>query len=315
MENTSSQRVRLQYRPYSLDPDFPVFAFIGQNKPLQPLPEVRTGAYAERYMHLHNCIEITCVTCDTARLYVENDMHIVHRGDVIIIFPFTSHFLTEEGQQTSCDYLYFDPAMLLTSFMPGQLTRFSFFCERRSDCIILPGMRHEEIRLLIRHILRELSTQDAEYRPYVSSLLVALMVEMMRSQSTLPDRPQPSAPSLLSIMPAVQHINDAYMQPITLQQLQKLCHLSGTQLRRVFHSVMGCAPLAYIQQVRIGHACDLMLSSRTSLTEIASSVGFDSISSFHRQFVRYHGCSASQWRKEHAMENTRHLPASPYRAE
>ena len=41
-------------------------------------------------------------------------------------------------------------------------------------------------------------------------------------------------------------------------------------------------------------------------------VGFDSISSFHRQFVRYCGEAPSRWRRDNTRENALHLPQTPY---
>jgi len=306
--------VRLQYRPYTLDPAFPVFAFSGQNRPIasfRPLVEDGDGS---RYMHLHNCVEITCVSCPAARLHVEKETYALRRGDVVVIMPFTAHFIHEEPGGEPCGYLYFDPQQLLTAFSPGLLTRFPEYAERRCSCLIIPAEERSAAGDYVMQILRELTERRAEHRACVSGLLIALMAETARFGNAQPENVQRPAGSVLSIMPAVQHINDCYMQPIGLGTLQSLCHLSGTQLRRVFHAVMGCAPLAYIQQVRIGHACEQLLSTQKSLTEIASAVGFDSVSSFHRQFVRYHGEAPSRWRKLHAGENLTRLPERPYDA-
>lgn len=315
MTQTDARRtVRLQYRPYTLDPAFPVFAFCGENKPVNPLHQLNQNAEHARYLHLHNCVEITCVRSETARLYAENEVHLLRRGDVVMVSPFTAHFLCEEGEGSGGDYLYFDPALLMASAPPGLLNRLDGFFGSRCACMILPAGSGEEIARLTERIIRELNRRDTEYRALAGSLLVALMVETTRYQERRPDARQSAAASVLPIMPAVQHINDHYMQPVSVKTLCELCHLSGTQLRRVFHAVMGCAPLAYIQQVRISRACEQLLSTRRSLTEIAASVGFESVSSFHRQFVRYHGEAPSVWRRHHVGDHTRQLQPLPYDA-
>lgn len=314
MTDAVNPSIRLQYRPYTLDPQFPVFAFAGRNKPSNPLHRLNDGTVHARYMHLHNCVEITCVSCSSARLYVEKEAYDLSRGDLVIVMPFTAHFLMEDGTEPFCDYLYFDPTQLLTCFMPGMLNRFPLFSGARGSCLIIPRQQQGALEGQTLRIIRELQEQQGEYQLNVCSLLTSLMVEAGRFHAARPAAMQQTASPVLSIMPAVHFISDHYMQPIALRQLQELCHLSGTQLRRVFHSVMGCAPLAYIQQVRISHACGLLRTTRQSLTEIAQAVGFESVSSFHRQFVRYHGMAPSVWRRRHTEEGTLHLPEQRYDA-
>ena len=74
--------VKLQYRLYTVDPDFPVFAFTGQNRPRNPMHQLNERSDEIRYMHLHNCVEVTCVSAEKAQLYIENEVCTVHRGDV-----------------------------------------------------------------------------------------------------------------------------------------------------------------------------------------------------------------------------------------
>lgn len=311
-ENDALRTVRLQYRPYMLDPAFPVFAFSGANKPVNPLHQLNENADHARYLHLHNCVEITCVQCASARLYAEDEVHTVRRGDVVMVAPFTAHFLCEEGEGPGGDYLYFDPGLLLASAPPGLPGRMGGIFSRRCACLIIPAGSGEGIARLTGRIVAELNGRGTEYRLLAGSLLVALMVETARYQEQQPAQEGQQGGSILSIMPAVQHINDCYMQPISVGELAEMCHMSGTQLRRVFHAVMGCAPLACIQQVRISRACERLLSTRASLNEIAASVGFESVSSFHRQFVRYHGEAPSVWRRRHLGANARQLQPLPY---
>lgn len=314
MTDAINPSIRLQYRPYTLDPQFPVFTFAGQNKPSNPFHRLNDGTDQARYMHLHNCVEVTCVTCSSARLYVEKDVHLLQRGDLVIVMPFTAHFLMEDGTDPSCDYLYFDPKQLLTCFLPGLLNRFPLFSGSHCSCLIIPAAQQGPMTGQALRIIRELQEQQGDYQLNVCSLLVSMMVEASRFYAAQPAAMQQAASPILSIMPAVHFISDHYMHPIALHQLEELCHLSGTQLRRVFNSVMGCAPLAYIQQVRIGHACALLRTTRMGLAEIAQAVGYESVSSFHRQFVRYHGMAPSLWRRQHVGGNTMHLPEKRYDA-
>ena len=47
--------VKLQFRQYNVDPEFPVFAFLSDSFPQTPMIDLNTGDRI-RFMHFHNCI-------------------------------------------------------------------------------------------------------------------------------------------------------------------------------------------------------------------------------------------------------------------
>ena len=75
---------------------------------------------------------------------------------------------------------------------------------------------------------------------------------------------------------------------------------------------MGCSPLEYIHRLRINRACDLLLSTNDSILDISLAVGFDSVSSFNRQFIQATGLAPSKWRKERMHARSELMPADPY---
>ena len=87
------------------------------------------------------------------------------------------------------------------------------------------------------------------------------------------------------------------MQQFPIEVLADMCHLSVTHFRRTFNTIMGISPLEFVNNTRIEHACLLLSSTDSSILEIAEQVGFHSVSSFNRAFVKLMDCSPREWRK------------------
>ncbi|WP_420156612.1 helix-turn-helix transcriptional regulator [Nocardiopsis sp. CNT-189] len=64
---------------------------------------------------------------------------------------------------------------------------------------------------------------------------------------------------------------------------------SPTHLRRSFRAAFGESPHAYLCRRRVERACRLLRSTGLSVTDIARAVGYESLGTFTRRFVRMVG--------------------------
>ena len=62
---------------------------------------------------------------------------------------------------------------------------------------------------------------------------------------------------------------------------------------------MRIRPLDYINHLRIRIACQAIYKNEKPINEIASDVGFTTLSSFNRNFQALLHRSPSEWRKQH----------------
>jgi AraC-like DNA-binding protein len=80
--------------------------------------------------------------------------------------------------------------------------------------------------------------------------------------------------------------------------LAYLCHMSETHFRRLFAEYMNMAPVEYINLVRVQMACENMKKANDSMNDIAIKSGFESTSTFNRNFKRIVGTTPYQWKKD-----------------
>jgi AraC-like DNA-binding protein len=71
-------------------------------------------------------------------------------------------------------------------------------------------------------------------------------------------------------------------------------HISNTTLIRKLHALVNLSPTAYLRQVRLKKAHQLLHTGAGSISEIGYQVGFNSLSYFSRCYREYFGILPSQ---------------------
>ena len=87
-------------------------------------------------------------------------------------------------------------------------------------------------------------------------------------------------------------------KPWTTSNLARLCGCSRSAFNLRFTTIVGVAPMRYLQRWRIAVAKDELHSGERSIAEIASLIGFHSGGTFTRAFTRAVGCSPRRFVEE-----------------
>lgn len=84
---------------------------------------------------------------------------------------------------------------------------------------------------------------------------------------------------------------------VSIEALADALHVSYRTLHRRFQGAIGMPPLAYLQDLRVEHAKELLESTLLSFEQIVAQVGYGDVSAFRRLFVRRAGLSPAQYRQ------------------
>lgn len=96
------------------------------------------------------------------------------------------------------------------------------------------------------------------------------------------------------IEPAVTYINENYKcKDIEIPYLAKICKISETYLKKLFHETFSMSPKRYIVHKRMEYAVELLSTQMYSITEIADKLSYDNIYYFSRAFKKEYGLSPS----------------------
>lgn len=92
-------------------------------------------------------------------------------------------------------------------------------------------------------------------------------------------------------------IKQNYTQNITLEMLANKANLNSKYLCHIFKQMTGRTPIDYLIYYRIECACEQLVLTNNSITEIALSCGFNDISYFSRKFNQLKNISPNKYRE------------------
>jgi transcriptional regulator GlxA family with amidase domain len=87
----------------------------------------------------------------------------------------------------------------------------------------------------------------------------------------------------------------------TLDELAKATGMSRFSLSRKFHRCVGISLRAYVRELRLKRACELLATSRTSITNASLECGFYDLAHFDKTFRARFGLTPTQFRRQHAQ--------------
>jgi AraC-like DNA-binding protein len=291
----SKYRVEMAVR--ELDPDFPIRLGDGviyeqDDKPITAL-------------HRHNCLEVGYWIDGSGVFVAENKIMPYQGGDVAVTAAEELHFgRSASGTISRSTWIFLEPGRLVLPVHPesqyletAQLTGPSF----RN---IIPGAQHPEIRETVLALIRELGERPPGYRSCVRGLVLSLMVRLNRLAAAAgggreaPLELERRRAAVERVTPAVLLMAGHYARPIYVEELAAACHCSVTNFRRLFRRALSARPMEYLAHLRVQMAVGLLENSSKPVGEIAAQVGFETPSSFNRQFRRTTGTSPRRWRRQ-----------------
>ncbi len=96
---------------------------------------------------------------------------------------------------------------------------------------------------------------------------------------------------------AVQFIHDHFAEPLTVDDIARAAHLSGSQVSLLFAEQVGVAPIQYLERLRLERAAEMLHFTSYKIQEIAAAAGYRDPDYFSGRFRRYAGVSPRAYRR------------------
>jgi transcriptional regulator GlxA family with amidase domain len=97
------------------------------------------------------------------------------------------------------------------------------------------------------------------------------------------------------------HTFSRFAQKIPLEEVAAVAGLVPNSFCRYFKSRTGKTYSQFVTEIRVGHACKLLIDNRISIKQLCFESGFNNFTSFHKQFKMITGKSPQHYQKEHLM--------------
>jgi AraC-like DNA-binding protein/mannose-6-phosphate isomerase-like protein (cupin superfamily) len=271
--------------PIALDPAFPIHApYLERLHYSKPHPA--------DHMHYHASCEIGICLKGSGIFYIGSRVHRYAEGDVSVIAPGVIHIAQSDPERISgWKFLDVDLPRMLAG-LPDEYAQ----AGTSGFCGIIHPPQAPRLAPLVLGIIDELAdglpmgTQMVRLKTAEIAILLSRLSGGAEGASGQPE-------ALKEVSPAVLYIVNHYQESVTLDQLSAMCSKSVSSFRRAFEEAMSVSPFEYLYRVRIKAATSLLKTTSLPVLEVASRVGYQTLSSFNRHFRRIAGATPMECRK------------------
>jgi AraC-like DNA-binding protein len=247
--------------------------------------------------HYHPEYELTLITEGQGKRLVGDSHESFVPGDLVLIGPDMPHTWVSElqGREPSSAVVIQFSADFIAPFC--QLPEFL-----QVKKILASSARGLYFSLPYAHAL----IQDLRHLPDLEpALRIPALLRILHTLCTQPCEPL-SSPAFVPIRGAenerrfnviCQYVQTHAQEPLHAREAARILHLSESAFCKFFKRVSGKTFSDYVNDVRIGMACRLLLETELPIADIAFQCGFDNLSYFNRVFKSKKHCTPGQHRK------------------
>ncbi|WP_169083438.1 AraC family transcriptional regulator [Paenibacillus sp. PL91] len=250
--------------------------------------------------HRHDFLEFSYVVDGRGSESINDAKHQMLPGTFTFVLPYQVHELfTEPGSTLVLYNCMFSMDLLME---PGQETGLMDLIAQNMlpPFIQLSGADNERMKHLIEDMYQEYTGQE----PWRRTMLQVRLKEILACFDRYRRKAAPSAEVLTpisrssaSVWPIIHYIHRHYQDEIALSDLASRFSLSVSRISEVIKQTTGQTFVHFLHDLRLRHACSLLVSTDMSVAEIALEVGYGSYKTFSRIFRETKGVVPKDYRK------------------
>ena len=267
----------------------------------------------------HPYCELNVVLQGEGVSFVENEEKQRLSNEVLLLGPGVPHW----GKVTKFPHraitVYFLPSALLEFCNPhvsvSILRRFTASRTLDDRLISVPPAMHRALVTSCREMLKEFQTREFGWELRSGAILFTEIIRLMRWETSRGRVIGKGGDDLdwRPVVLALRHLREHYTTQIYAKDVAEAAGISETRLKVIFRNALGMPWVKYLQIYRSHRAALFLCEGKLNVTEIAYSVGFESLSHFNLTFRAAMGVSPSEYEKKmrgtkkQAMEKVKRL--------
>lgn len=245
--------------------------------------------------------------------HIEHELIVVYSGVLNINLDGTDYRLTEgdacfisdgvvhsaKPEDAEYDSIVFDMRALLTRNQAGNKSISDIMSHHK---VVNPILPHADPKILaLAASIREASEDGAPgFELVVQGAILQLigLITMRRLYGGEKIADKRSTGQLEPFKRVICYIEENYSSRIMLADLAKTAGMTPKYFCSFFYGMTRKTPIEYVNSYRIERACEQLITSDTSITDIGLNCGFNEISYFIKTFRRHVGTTPHQYRKK-----------------
>jgi AraC-like DNA-binding protein/mannose-6-phosphate isomerase-like protein (cupin superfamily) len=263
------------------------------------------GAYAyekaefDTPWHYHPEFELTFILSGRGIRYVGNGFEYFEENDLVLLGPNLPHCWRNAGVQkgnSSAIVIHWEEdllgngwlskhefdsiAQLLAKAQHGIQYSTSFSILMKEKLLAMLNLGSFERLMSFVAILHELATTND--KQLLSTTIVDATVRNYDHQR---------------INTVHQFVRNRYQEKVTLAQIASEVHMSEEAFSRFFSKIMNKPFFAFLNEYRINAACQLLIETDRTVSDVAVASGFETLPFFYRQFSKFKKLSPRKYRE------------------
>lgn len=252
--------------------------------------------------HYHPEIEICCAVRGGGIRFVGDSIEPFQEGDVFLAganLPHTLFSDPRKNQRAKWIVLQFLPDCLGPGFLSAPEARsIRALLQRAARGLVAKGPTRKTILTQIEKLRREPETSPRRLLGFIQILVLLAESRELTPLSTSAGSASLSAASNVKINRVLASFGANPEDWPGQSAAAKLAHMTAPAFSRFFKRCMHKTYVRYVNELRIGTACRLLLEGDVSITEAAYRSGFNNLSNFNEQFREIKGLAPSEYRRK-----------------
>lgn len=258
--------------------------------------EVNVPAF-EFLWHYHPEYELTWILKGKGRRIVGDSYESFAEGDLVLMGPLLPHtWVSDKHKKESCKALVIQfPASFIEPLLQyPEMKDIARLLARSRPGLAFSISRHKELQELLIGIEEKESVGS-----FTSLLLVLQKLSLLKPSFLATDHFHSikGNENQARINKVFQYVQKEFRGQVSIQKAASFLHLSESAFCKFFKRTSGKTFSDYVNDIRIGHACQLLLETDKPIGEIATASGYESLTYFNRVFLKKKGVRPGELRK------------------
>src|SRR5215213_4988528 len=258
--------------------------------------------------HFHPEIELIYIHKGRGTRFIGNDVHRFEPGELFLFGSNLAHMWRcdpeyyLEGSRLTAEVtvIYFHHDFLGDKFFNlPELKSIDSLLEKAKQGIKITG----STKALVRELINKLS--EAKGLEKITTLLTILeKIANSKEKECVNPIYHPIKFERLEIErlnKIFEHTSTNFQRKITLSEIASVANLSAKAFCRYFKSKTRKTFYDFLLEVRVSHACNLLLEKDMTIYEVCYDSGFNNLSNFNRYFKKIMNKTPLEFKKEHSM--------------
>lgn len=265
--------------------------------------------YFDKPWHFHEEYELVMIEKSRGTKFIGDKVFDFAEGDLMLIGPKIPHFFRNDAAYYKKNG-EFEASSIFIHFTSDFLGKRFFDLPEMKGVQRLLESAHFALEIhgnVKQYVIERLCGMCAESAPKRLVSLLDILVTLSESNDVVPVLSKPFEQNAVSKLDSrkdahrldviFNYILQNFHREIYVNELAARLHMSNASFSRYFKHHTRKTFSDYVTELRISHACNLLMINDRSIAQISTDSGFENISNFYKHFRKITGVVPKEYKR------------------